>query len=206
MMNEPIYGCQTCNTTVGRNSCWEHRDKPKVLIADIPKATLEISIRDAKIAELEAALAEEKERWIQEREAWIERQAECVTLREALEEARKDNEELDGTDAAHPAWWRGQDYGADSICRALTKVLDGKEPAGTCGEPYEKLRRRVWEAREDAARYQYIRTEAMIDYCTGSKRHNRISWPTIYAAEPSDGGNYRDRFDAAIDAAREAKP
>ena len=160
----------------------------------------------SRIAELEAALAEEKERWIQEREAWIERQAECVTLREALEEARKDNEELDGTDAAHPAWWRGQDYGADSICRALTKVLDGKEPAGTCGEPYEKLRRRVWEAREDAARYQYIRTEAMIDYCTGSKRHNRISWPTIYAAEPSDGGNYRDRFDAAIDAAREAKP
>jgi hypothetical protein len=57
-------------------------------------------------------------------------------------------------------------------------------------------------AREDVARYQYIRTEAMIDYCTGSKRHNRISWPTIYAAAPIDGGNYRDRFDAAIDAAR----
>jgi hypothetical protein len=58
------------------------------------------------------------------------------------------------------------------------------------------------EARGDAVRYRYIRTEAMIDYCTGTKRHNRISWPTIYAAAPIDGGNYRNRFDAAIDAAR----
>ena len=98
MMNEPIYGCQTCNTTVGRNSCWEHRDKPKVLIADIPKATLEISIRDAKIAELEAALAEEKERWIQEREAWIAQKAECVTLQEKLAEAEEDSKRLDWLD------------------------------------------------------------------------------------------------------------
>ena len=61
------------------------------------------------------------------------------------------------------------------------------------------------EARKDGERYQYIRTESMIDYCTGTKRHNRISWPTIYAAAPVDGGNYRDRFDAAIDSARGTK-
>ena len=61
MNNEPIYGCQTCNTTVGRNGCLEHRDKPKILIADIPNATLEISIRDAKITELKAALTEARE-------------------------------------------------------------------------------------------------------------------------------------------------
>jgi hypothetical protein len=64
----------------------------------------------------------------------------------------RDLPELDGTDAAHPAWWRGQNYGAASICRALTEVLDGKEPTGTCAEPYETLRRRAWQAREDAAR------------------------------------------------------
>ena len=66
----------------------------------------------------------------------------------------------------------------------------------------EALEAELAEARKDGERYRYIRTEAMIDYCTGTKRHNRISWPTIYAAAPVDGGSYRDRFDAAIDAAR----
>jgi hypothetical protein len=45
----------------------------------------------------------------------------------------------------------------------------------------------------------------MIVQATGRKRHNSISWPTIYAADPVEGGNYRDRFNAAIDAAMEPK-
>jgi chromosome segregation ATPase len=70
---------------------------------------------------------------------------------------------------------------------------------------YEEVEARLADERgavADADRYRYIRLESMIEHCTGTKRHNRISWPTIYAAEPVDGGNYRDRFDAAIDAAR----
>ena len=58
------------------------------------------------------------------------------------------------------------------------------------------------EARKNEARYLYIRTEAMI-VGGGRKRRNNISWPTIYAADPIEGGNYRDRFNAAIDAAME---
>ena len=116
-----------------------------------------------------------------------------LDLQAALAEARKDNEELDGTDAAHPAWWRGQDYGAVSICRALTEVLDGKEPSGTCTEPFETLRRRVWEAREDAARVEcieqnkaYITRVDGIWYCEWGKTENGTlslgSGPTARAA------------------------
>ena len=59
------------------------------------------------------------------------------------------------------------------------------------------------QMREDAERYQWLRTAAMIEGTPRSRNGYRISWPTISADPPKDGGNYRDRFDAAIDAARQ---
>lgn len=55
-----------------------------------------------------------------------------------------DDPETDGTDFAHPAWWRGEKHGAHSICRGVNEVLDG-EPAGAgvAGEPWEGMRRRL---------------------------------------------------------------
>lgn len=69
----------------------------------------------------------------------------------------------------------------------------------------EAAEREREELRADADRYRYIRREAMIVQCTGKKRHNQISWPTIHAADPMEGGNYRDRFDAAVDDQIEAE-
>jgi hypothetical protein len=97
----------------------------------------------ARIAELEQQLYTAEQKYT----------GACIKLAAAT---GRDLPELDGTDAAHPAWWRGQDYGAASICRALTEVLDGKQLTGTCAEPLETLRRRVWEAREDAARLDWL--------------------------------------------------
>lgn len=31
---------------------------------------------------------------------------------------------LDGTDGAHPAWWRGDDHGVHAACKVLEDVLD----------------------------------------------------------------------------------
>lgn len=73
-----------------------------------------------------------------------------ATLRGALEEARKDNEELDGTDAAHPAWWRGNDAGVAQVCAKINAILDGADVFGTASEPWESTRRRVAEARRDS--------------------------------------------------------
>jgi hypothetical protein len=56
----------------------------------------------------------------------------------------------------------------------------------------------------DAERYRWLRAESLIHWEDG-KRRNRLSFPTIYAADRVDGGSYRDRFNAAIDAARGAK-
>jgi hypothetical protein len=55
--------------------------------------------------------------------------------------------------------------------------------------------------RADAERYRWLRLQARIDSCGRGKRTHPISFQTIFADAPMDGGNYRDRFDAAIDAA-----
>jgi len=52
-----------------------------------------------------------------------------------------DNPEFDGTDGAHPAWWRGCDDGVFSTVRCINGILDdiqaNREPRGTFGS--EKL-------------------------------------------------------------------
>ena len=52
-------------------------------------------------------------------------------LRAELAEARKDDTELDATDAAKPAWWRGYDYGVAEICLAAFKASTGEEAKAT---------------------------------------------------------------------------
>jgi hypothetical protein len=56
-----------------------------------------------------------------------------------------DDIERDGTDNAHPAWWRGHIDGARGTTARLAEVLDGKDTgAGVLGTPeIEKLRRRL---------------------------------------------------------------
>lgn len=73
---------------------------------------------------------------------------EAVSIASAYERRRDpchdDNPEWDGTDAAHPAWWRGEAYGFGELCRAVNETLDGEAPTGTCGEPWQSTRLRLW--------------------------------------------------------------
>jgi len=39
----------------------------------------------------------------------------------------KDTPELDATDAAHPAWWRGNDYGVLQTVSIVNKIMDALE-------------------------------------------------------------------------------
>jgi hypothetical protein len=55
-----------------------------------------------------------------------------------------DDPVFDATDFAHPAWWRGQDYGCEATCREVNAIIDGKEPTGTSREPWEQTRKRLW--------------------------------------------------------------
>jgi len=54
-----------------------------------------------------------------------------------------DDPELDGTDWAHPAWWRGHDQTFLQFCTLTTELLDGKKILGVCGEPWESIRHRI---------------------------------------------------------------
>jgi hypothetical protein len=67
--------------------------------------------------------------------------------------------EADGTDAAHPAWWRGQDHGVHSLCQHINEILDGKEPTGVSREPWESTRKNLAALREQLAELGEIAEE-----------------------------------------------
>lgn len=66
-------------------------------------------------------------------------------LEAATQPALIDDPETDGTDFAHPAWWRGQDHALEMICHHVNLILDGKDDGK--GEnlegPWRELRRRL---------------------------------------------------------------
>lgn len=69
-------------------------------------------------------------------------------LMTALElDAREiDDKEMDGTDYAHPAYWRGNDDGVRGAVDSIRKVIDTESCEGVVGDPkLEQLRRDVLE-------------------------------------------------------------
>ena len=51
----------------------------------------------------------------------------------------------DGTDGAHPAWWRGEEHGVRAVVQRLQETADGHDDgAGGFGYPaLERLRRSI---------------------------------------------------------------
>lgn len=49
-----------------------------------------------------------------------------LRLLDAARGAAADDPLWDGTDAAHPAWWRGNDAGVLATVRIVNEILDGK--------------------------------------------------------------------------------
>jgi hypothetical protein len=68
----------------------------------------------------------------------------CSRALQIATTAMADDPEMDGTDFAHPAWWRGYDAATDMAIREVNEILDGDgELHGTCNEPWESLRQRL---------------------------------------------------------------
>lgn len=60
----------------------------------------------------------------------------------------RDDSECDGTDAAHPAYWRGHDHAVAVLCQKITEILNGKDDGkGIASEPWEPVRRRLLALR-----------------------------------------------------------
>ncbi len=82
---------------------------------------------------------EKLEARVEELETYLEASTEQVR---ELED--KNCEELDGTDGAHPAWWRGHEHTTLSFCQLVNRILDGQdEGRGFNCEPWGALRQRL---------------------------------------------------------------
>lgn len=72
---------------------------------------------------------------------------------EAQAEKLANNQDLDCTDAAHPAWWRGERHATESVAQRVLLWLDGGDGGGVIGsERLEAARRKILEVREENAR------------------------------------------------------
>jgi chromosome segregation ATPase len=65
-----------------------------------------------------------------------------------------DDPEMDATDGAHPAWWRGNDAGVAGAVRIVNEALDEALPLAGCvgGADLERVRQRIAALRERAER------------------------------------------------------
>jgi len=97
-------------------------------------------------------------------------------------------------------------------CPVCCRVLTDQPLCHYCAET-AALRKDLFDAnmratidKADAERYRWLRKESLIHWERSKNLRNKLSFPTLRAFEPKPGGNYRDRFDAAIDAVREDKP
>lgn len=75
----------------------------------------------------------------------------CIVRRRVSTESRKiwDDPMTDGTDFAHPAWWRGHDHAVAVFCQKVTDILDGKDcGAGVANAPWESVRRKLLVLRQ----------------------------------------------------------
>lgn len=71
---------------------------------------------------------------------------------DAMNVVLMDDPEMDGTDWAHPAWHRGNDYAHAMLVAEANRILDSEVPLhGVSHEPWESLRKRlariVWKLR-----------------------------------------------------------
>lgn len=133
-----------------------------------------------------------------------------------------DYPDADGTDAAHPAWWRGHEHTTAVFCQKVGEILDGKDDGrGVSNEPWEAIRRRLIAL---AARGQPPAGEAVIGeegevYTAAHLKRlldgrdgfivNQGLWPafcdqcdTAHPAEPAAPDGDEQTRDAALNAGK----
>lgn len=93
------------------------------------------------------------------REAWygkslsIGGEASDIAALEARTPAPVDDPEMDGTDFAHPAWWRGHDQTTAMFCHHVQVILDGRavKDESVSPEPWHTIRQRLLALMEKPA-------------------------------------------------------
>ena len=117
--------------------------------------------------------------------------SECLSI--DIKELKAENERLrklddpkfDATDAAHPAWWRGEKYGSQQAARKIREISDGGDDGvGVSSDPdWEKIRRDILALKVENER---LRKDVMLspsEYC------HRHSVQNCHACENADCGD-----------------
>ncbi len=85
-----------------------------------------------------------------------------------------DDPEFDSTDWAHPAWWRGSEYGLWCAIHLVEKIINGKETGiGAMHEDGDKLRQMVLvlKRERDSLRCDVERLERELNSERNRRRH-----------------------------------
>lgn len=61
-----------------------------------------------------------------------------------------DNPKLDGTDFAHPAWWRGYRQAVHTLGSEIIDILDGQFTEGIATEPWHTTAKKIEDLVEKA--------------------------------------------------------
>jgi len=136
-----------------------------------------------------------------------------VQLRAENEELKAENERLrklddpvfDATDAAHPAWWRGEKYGSQQAARKVRKILDGGDDGvGVSSDlDWEKIRRDILALKAENERLKKLTTmaEPQAEHYPGDPpwptRHRKV-WVLVYDYDRLKAENSRlSRYERA---------
>lgn len=137
------------------------------------------------------------------------RPQEAVPTEQAERAVVGDYPDADGTDAAHPAWWRGHEHTAAVFCQKVNELLDGKDDGkGVANPPWETTRRRLLAVR--AATVDLIEADAelarAVNFCepTGrltelmlaegqSRTARNAALACLAASQPADGCSSNER-------------
>lgn len=93
---------------------------------------------------------------------------------EAMRAVPVDDPEMDSTDFAHPAWWRGYEHSFAMTCREVNDILDGKKAnVGTSTHPWQALRQRLYDIRTLLGVAERI--VSLVEYDHNSKFYLSIS-------------------------------
>lgn len=132
-----------------------------------------------------------------------------------LERNANDDPELDATDAAHPAWWRGQEQGAAAVCLRIAEWVKGEARGGSHYEPLESARAsvlalvdRVAELEREVERINAARTAESMNYatlCAEIVEACNVATPTAFSWTAKDAcTEVVNRAESAERSAREA--
>lgn len=109
-------------------------------------------------------------------------------------------------DAASEAEYAAYEYGCEGMMAALADVLDSTERGGTSYEPWEGLKRRIYELKAKAARFDWLESQSNLELRSCGSAWKRPDGKTFIASHYLAAGNTQfapqETLAATIDCAR----